>query len=43
MLEDWFKKNLLLLNTMETYCIKFTAKSKVERDIGNINTLIFVL
>jgi hypothetical protein len=25
---------------MKTYCINFTAKNKVERDIGNVGTLI---
>jgi hypothetical protein len=41
-LDDWFKKNLLSLNTAKTHCINFTAKSNVlvERDIGNVGTLI---
>jgi hypothetical protein len=41
-LDDWFKKNLLSLNTVKTHCINFTAKNSVlvERDIGNVGTLI---
>jgi hypothetical protein len=37
-LEDWFKNNLLSLNTLKTCCINFTAKNNVlvDRDIGKV-------
>jgi hypothetical protein len=35
LLYDWFKKNLLSLNTVKTHCINFTPK-KDERDIGTL-------
>jgi hypothetical protein len=28
------------LNTIKTYYINFTAKNKVERDIGDVGTII---
>jgi hypothetical protein len=40
LLDDWFKKNLLSLNTGKTYCINFTANKKVERDIGKLGAII---
>jgi hypothetical protein len=40
LLDDWFKNNLLLLNTGKTYCINFTANNKVERDIGKLGAPI---
>jgi hypothetical protein len=30
LLDDWFKKNLMSLNTIKTCYINFTAKNKVE-------------
>jgi hypothetical protein len=38
LLDDWFKKNSMSLNTIKTNCINFTAKNKVHRDIGTIIT-----
>jgi hypothetical protein len=38
MLDDWFKINLMTLNTMKTNYINFTVKNKVVRDIGTIIT-----
>jgi hypothetical protein len=35
LLYDWFKKNLLSLNTAKTHCVNFTQK-KDERDIGTL-------
>jgi hypothetical protein len=40
LLDDWFKNNLLSLNTGKTYCINFTANNKVERHIGKLGALI---
>jgi hypothetical protein len=40
LLDDWFKRKLLSLNTGKTYCITFTANNKVERDIGKLGALI---
>jgi hypothetical protein len=40
MLDDWFKKNLMSLNTMKTNHINFTVKNKVVRDMGDIGTII---
>jgi hypothetical protein len=40
LLDDWFKNNLLSLNTGKTYCINFTDNNKVERDIGKLGALI---
>jgi hypothetical protein len=39
-LDDWFKKNSMSLNTIKTYYIHFTAKNKVERDMGDLGTII---
>jgi hypothetical protein len=39
-LDDWFKKNSMSLNTIKTYYINCTAKNKVERDIGDLGTII---
>jgi hypothetical protein len=40
--DDWFKKNLLSLNTVKTKCINFTTKNNrlIERDIGDVSELI---
>ena len=40
--DDWFKKNLLSLNTVKTKCINFTTKNSrlIERDIGDVSELI---
>jgi hypothetical protein len=35
LLDDWIKKSSMSLNTIKTYYINFTAKYKVERDIGD--------
>jgi hypothetical protein len=39
LLDDWFKNNSVSLNTIKTYYINFTAKNKVERDIGDLGTI----
>jgi hypothetical protein len=40
LLDDWFKKSSLSLNTIKTYYIHFTAKNKVERDVGDLDAII---
>jgi hypothetical protein len=40
LLDDLFKKNSMSLNTIKTYYINFTAKFKVERDIGDLGAII---
>jgi hypothetical protein len=40
LLDDWFKKNSMSLNTIKTKYINFTAKNKVNRDMGDIGTII---
>jgi hypothetical protein len=41
LLDDWFKKNSMSLNTKKKTCyINFTAKYKVERDIGDLGAII---
>jgi hypothetical protein len=40
LLDDGFKKNSISLNTIKTYYINFTAKCKVERDIGALGAII---
>jgi hypothetical protein len=39
-IDDWFNKNLLSLNTTKTYYINFTTKNKVTRDMGDIGTVL---
>jgi hypothetical protein len=40
LLDDWFKKNSMSLNTIKIYYIHFTAKNNLERDIGDLGTNI---
>jgi hypothetical protein len=36
----WVKKNSMSLNKKKTYYINFTAKYKVEREIGDLGAII---
>jgi hypothetical protein len=42
-LENWFKQNLLSLNSMKTNYINFTVKNPIVKEIGNIDSIISIL